>query len=190
MAQLPLVTNALAGSIFGDLNLYVVKIPGWDGVFYGYTPQHVQEFGDTARQLSPGGYVGIEHNTGHIPVGNGPADYDQGGMMTSYDLILSEFDDGTTLQGTANDSVWQIVGRLTRPYNRPPDQPVNDDPNPPFYLAPGSPRGPYYYGCFEFEEYSWVHQWNTLDQNGRDALQQQIAEERKYLRMIGCQHTG
>lgn len=190
MAQLPLVTNALAASVYGDLNAYVVKIPGWDGVFYGYTPEHVQQFGDTARQLSPNGYVGIEHNTGHIPVGNGPADYAPGGMMTSYDLILSEFDDGTARQGHANDSIWQIVGRLTRPYNRPADQPSGDDPNPPFYLAQPTARGPYYYTCFEFEEYSWVHQWYALDQAGRDALAAQIAEERQYLRALGCRYTG
>jgi hypothetical protein len=190
MAQLPLVTNALAQSQYGDLNLYVVKIPGWDGVFYGYTPQHVQQYGDYARQLSPNGYVGIEHNTGHIPVGNGPADYAPGGMMSNFDLVMSEFDNGTARQGYANDSVWQIVGRLTRPYNRPPDQPADDDPNPPFYLAPGTARGAYSYGCFEFEEYTWVHQWYSLDEPGKQALQAQIATERAYLQMLGCQHTG
>ena len=44
--------------------------------------------------------------------------------------------------------------------------------------------------CFEFEEYTWVHQWYALDQAGRDALAAQIATERQYLISIGCRHTG
>lgn len=138
------------GPALGPLVKYVAVFPGWDGVFYGYTPQQVAGFASAARAAGFI-YVGVEGSTGHIPVGNGSADYEPGGLMNGYDIILGEFNDGEF-----DDSVWQVLPRMGRPYNRPANQPVWDDPNPPFYLATPSPRGPYYFRIFEYYIYGWV----------------------------------
>ncbi len=134
----------------GTLNAYACYFPGWDGVFYGYTPEQVASFAAIARSAGAQ-YVGVEGSTGHIPVGNGSADYEPGGLMEGYDVILGEFNDGQF-----DDTVWQVLARMQRPYVRPADQPANDDPNPPFYLAQPSPRGPFYFRIFEYYIYGWV----------------------------------
>ena len=138
------------GPALGALAASVLVLPGWDGVFYGYTPQQVASFAAAARAAGFL-YVGVEGSTGHIPVGNGTADYAPGGLMADYDAVLMEFNDGQF-----DDSVWQVLGRMVRPYVRPADQPSGDDPNPPFYLAQPSARGPYYGRIFEFFIYGWV----------------------------------
>jgi hypothetical protein len=141
--------------LMGPLNQYVCYMPGWDGVFYGYSPQQVSDFAAAARAAGAI-YVGIEFSTGHIPVGNGASDYAPGGLMTGYDVILGEFNDGQF-----DDTVWQVLPRMGRPYNRPPEQPSGDDPSPPFYLASASPRGPYYFRIFEYYIYGWVRSTPT-----------------------------
>lgn len=138
------------GPLMGVLNAYVSYFPGWDGVFYGYTPAQLYEFSQSARE-SGAVYVGVEGSTGHIPAGGGESDYDTNGLMTGYDIVLMEFNDGQF-----DDTVWQVLPRILRPYVRPADQPSGDDPNPPFYLAPPSPRGPYYGRIFEYYIYGWV----------------------------------
>src|SRR5207245_1467953 len=40
-ATLPLVIDALQHSDRGDLTRYVMILPGWDGVFYGWEPSNV-----------------------------------------------------------------------------------------------------------------------------------------------------
>ena len=65
--------------------------------------------------------------------------------MYLYDTICGEFD-----SGAFNDDVWQILGRMVRPYFRPPEQPAGDDPNPPFILGTESDRGPFFYYIFEW----------------------------------------
>lgn len=171
--QLPIVVQAL-----GDRMRYVLVSPGFDGVFYGYTPEHVEAFGRLFRALCPDGYLAIEHSTGHIPVGNGPQDYSSGGPMQSYDVILSEFD-----RFPATDAVWQVAARLLGPaYRRPPDQPAADDPRPPFYLQGGTPRGPYFTCAFEWVGlYDWVRHRTTAEQ---------IAHERAYFEALGYVYTG
>jgi hypothetical protein len=143
VTELPQVVQAL-----GVLNQYTIIVPGWDGVFYGWTPDHIAAFGRQFRALNSGGYLGLEHHTGNIPVGNGPADYAPGGPMSTYDLILSEFNDGQF-----DDTVWQVAARFLGPnYRRPPDQPSGDDPTPPYYL-----KGTQIKDCaFEFGEYTFV----------------------------------
>lgn len=158
MSNFGRLVAALRASV--DLTPWILFVPGYDGVFYGWTPQQVQAFGALFRSLLPDGYLGIEHDIGHIPVGNGAGDYAAGGMMTDYDVILGEF----AYPQYQADSTWQVLGRMVRPYHRPPQQPANDDPNPPFYLAPNSPRGPYYYIAFEIGEYQWVRNQVTAAQ--------------------------
>ena len=135
----------------GNLNQFVMYVPGWDGTWHkpnsagtGYTPQQVYSFSQRARAAGAL-YLGFEHGTGYAPVGEGGGDYQDGGNMSLYDAVLGEFN-----SGEFTDDVWQIHGRFCRPYNRPPEQPAGDDPNPPYYLATPSARGPYFYHRFEW----------------------------------------
>lgn len=146
VSQVQSLAPVLAASSVGNLNQYVLYSPGWDGVFYGYTPQQVASFAAAARAAGAV-YVGMEQQTGHIPVGNGSADYEPGGLMDGYDLVLGEFNDGQF-----DDTVWQILGRMQRPYIRPAAQPPADDPNPPYYLA----TWPGVYRVFEYYMYGFV----------------------------------
>lgn len=204
MRQLDLVHDALSDSKYGDLRPYVVAIPGWDGVFSGYSPRHVADFGAKCRRLFR--YCGIEHRTGQIPTGGGARDYAPGGTMTDYDLILSEFDRITTGQrtwnrdrsgrGSADDAesghriseyeihmkgVWNVAARLLGPaYVRPPDQPADNDPGSgasKAYLRIPSPRGPYAACAFEWTgEYDWVRHRESSDD---------ITRDRRYLQSLG-----
>lgn len=159
--QLPLLVQALATAPEGNLLCHVGIVPGFDGVFYGWTPEQITAFGIQFRALvgSGCGYLGIEHSTGHIPIGNGPADWIPGGPMETYDFLLGEFDDGRF-----DDSVWQVLARTIGPaYVRAPEQPAADDSGAPyginsgnFYLRFSTPRGPMEYVVFEFWTYGWV----------------------------------
>lgn len=170
-----------------DLTPYIIFRPGWDGVFYGWgvpgevpdlQPTRVRLLGELFRSLLPNGYLSIEHTPGNIPCGEGGADYAPGGLMQNFDTILSEF---STVH---EDSCWQVVGRMVQPYNRPPDQPSGDDPHPPFYLAPGNPRGPYFYVAFE-PKIGGVYQWAR----GQCTLAD-VQNVRAYLHALGCTYTG
>ncbi len=181
MRQLPILYNTLKHSKYGDLNPYVLKARFWDGVFYGSSPENIRDFGTYFRQIDPSGYLAIEHNPGHIPVGEGGNDYQPGGRMDAYDVVVSEFSTGKVPH---DDTTFQIVGRLNRPYNRPADQPAGDDPSPPFYLV-DSPRGPRYYCAFEFGDpagiYWFLRGWTPLSV---------VLTERQYNRNLGCRYTG
>lgn len=191
MAQLDLVHDAVRGSTYGDLGPYVVVLPGWDGVFYGYSPDQVAQWGAKCRQLFI--YCGIEHQPGRIPVGEGGGDYLPGGRMTFFDLILAEFDgpndsawrttmDGRDSQGRPNyrgNQIWQIGGRmLGRAYQHPSDQPADADSySGDGYLAPESSRGPYVHCAFEWVgEYLWVR--------GRESAAD-IVRDREYFKSLG-----
>lgn len=189
LRQLPILTTLLSTSQYRDLNQDVLYARLWDGVFYGSTPRNIQDFGVQFRRLNPTGYLAIEHNTGHIPVGNGPADYDDNGagMMSTYDVVLSEFTNGLPRNSDPNpddnpgSSIWQIVGRCVQPYNRPADQPPQTDRYPPPFYLVDSPRGPRYYCAFEFDEYRWVR---------RQVTKEDIDAQRAYLKSLGCKYTG
>jgi hypothetical protein len=175
-SQFAKAEHVLSTSSYGDLTQYVVFNPGWDSVFYGYTPADITDMATYARSLCPQCYLMLEINTGHIPVGGGPADYAPGGAMTNWDGVLVEFND-TNIH---DDSTWQVLGRLLGPaYSRPADQPSGDDPHPPNYAGPGvaTPRGPYVIPCFEYGAYEWVRGiFTTL----------QIGIDRAYLQSLGC----
>lgn len=179
LRQLPILAAILGpGNPYGeDLTPYILFARFWDGVFYGSTPENVQNFGTEFRNYIPNGYLAIEHNPGHIPVGGGPGDYQPGGMMDGYDVVCSEYD-----YNVHQDSTWQIAGRTLGPaYIRPSDQPSWDDPNPPFYLV-DSPRGPRYTCAFEWQgEYFWVRGRQTAE------YQQNI---RNYMKAMGYTYTG
>lgn len=149
---LPVVIDALQHSPMGDLTPYVLIGPGWDGVFYGWEPSHtvIPNWAALARSVCPKCYLFIEHNVGHIPLGEGPTDWTPTGLMKDFDVLFSEFYDGVF-----DDTVWQIAGRTIRPYNRPAEQ--VGDPNPPDYMH-GNLRDPNRQpACaFEFGMYGWV----------------------------------
>lgn len=168
-SEFPSAYQALKNASVGDLNQYVIYMPGWDGVFYGWTPAMLGQFGTQVKSTCPECYLGIESQTGHIPAGNGPADWAPGGLMSQYDIVFVEFNDSNI----HDDTTWQILGRLLGPaYKRPADQPTGDDPHPPFYLMNGQ-----VVDCFEYGEYEWVRQLFTLDE---------IATMRAYLYSAGC----
>jgi hypothetical protein len=196
-----------------DLTPWILFRPGWDAVFYSWggsaqktglslrwwrqlaieraitvaplsakelddQQRRVKSFGELFRRVLPSGYLGIEHTPGNIPCGEGGGDYAPGGLMTTYDTIMGEYN---TFH---EDSYWQIAGRMISPYHRPADQPRGDDPNPPFYLGPGSPRGPYYYIVFEPTK-NGVYEW-CRGRCTREAMQQEDA----YIRGTGATLTG
>ena len=192
MNQLDLVHDALrVSSKYGDLGGYVVVLPGWDGVFYGYTPDQVAQWGAKCRSLFV--YCGLEHQPGRIPVGEGGDDYLPGGRMTTFDLIIAEFDgpndsawrttmDGRDSRGNPNyrgNQIWQIAGRMLGPaYVKPSDQPADaDGAQVPFYLAPQSPRGPFVHCAFEWVgEYLWVR--------GQESAAD-VVRDRNYFKSLG-----
>lgn len=164
---------------------YCLTVPGFDSVFYGWPPEEVTRWASLARAIRPRCHLGLEHNVGHIPLGEGGDDYHPGGRMDGFDVVLGEFGN----PGLANDATWQVLGRMIRPYHRPPEQPANDDPNPPFYLV-DSPRGPRFYCGYEtWNPYNWVRV-NPNDAAAVAAAQAQIEHERAYFRQLGCQWTG
>lgn len=199
-ALAPLVD--LLGSAERDFNLEIPILPGWDGVFYGYTPEHIAELGRYFRTLSPRGLLGIEHQPGRIPFGGGSGDWFPGGGMQTYDLLLHEFD-YPVAEGLSHDRtiwhedhkiwtspyeeamgmIWQVGGRILGPdYKRPYDQPSDNDVAPPWYWKYENPRGKFFACAFEWVgEYYWVR--GKQDQ----ATQTRC---RNYLKGCGWKWTG
>lgn len=164
---------------YNSLYKYCVVIPGWDGVFYGWPLDKIQEFGSSFRSIWSDGYLGLEHGTGHIPLGEGTGDYSTTGRMKDYDLILSEYS-----QDLHQDSCWQINGRLENPYHRPSDQPQGDDPNPPYYFSSQSARGPFSHCAFEYGEFEFVRSGSS------DQSVQLVDNNRAYQKAMGCRFVG
>lgn len=170
-----------------ELTPYILFCPGYDGVFYGWgdppgqpdlQPTRIASFGQLFRQILPDGFLAIEHATGVIPVGGGVNDYNPGGKMQPYDVIMSEFNNWPI----TGDPTWQIAGRMLGPaFHRPADMPSGDDPNPPFYLAAGTPRGPYRTVAYEFATYPWVR--------GRISAAD-VEAGRLYYQQLGYTYTG
>jgi hypothetical protein len=213
MANMGRMLRALEGDgtpEMPDLTPYICFRPGWDAVFYGWggvevagqqyttplrwrflgpqpTPsaqelddqqRRVKAFGERFREMLPNGFLSIEHTPGNIPVGEGGGDYQPGGLMTTFDTMMGEYN---TFH---EDSYWQIAGRMLDEYHRPPDQPAGDDPNPPKYLGPDSPRGPYFYVVFEPTK-NGVYEWCR----GRCSIES-IKQEDAYIRATGATLTG
>lgn len=177
--QLQMLVPLLRGSAYGDLNQYVLYCRFWDGVFYGSSPENIASFGALFRSLVPHGYLAIEHNTAHIPVGGGAGDYAHDGPMAGYDVICSEFDVSNSTP--PDETVWAIALRLLGPAWRcPPDAPQDYTTAyaiSKWYLANGSPRGPYYAIAFE-----WVGAMDWV--NGRSTADQE-ASRRRYFSALG-----
>lgn len=186
MRQFPKAYDALLHAGFGgeDLNRYANYRPGWDSVFYGWEPSHtkIPSFGRLVRTMCPYCVLGIEFNTGHIPLGEGDTDYVSGGDMTDFDQLDIEFNDSNV----HDNNTFGIVERLIGPaYVRPADDiPPNDggDNHPrPWILHTPTPRGPIGVNCFEWNTYEWVR--------GR-VTAAFVAATRLYLQTLGCAVIG
>lgn len=169
---------------------YCCVLPGWDGVFYGWTPEKIVAWGLKFRALFPDGTCGLHYSTGHIPVGEGGADYlpraagqdptVNPGRMQDFDLLIGEFDDNLH-----QDSTWQILNRLERDYVRPPDQPSGDDPHRVYYLGTPNSRGRWGHCAMEFGEYEAVRCGERFA-----AMVAHVNANRAYLKSMGVKCTG
>lgn len=164
--QIQPLLRALKTSRWGDLSKRVLVMPGWDGVFYGWEPvDRIVQWLALAREIEPNCVLGLEIDPGHIPLGEGGADFLPGGRLDGLDAVFVEDADSNT-PNTGNDTKWQIYGRLVRPFHRGPDQPAGDDPDPPFYLV-DSPRGPRVVVAWErntrYGAYAWVRGLVTVE---------------------------
>lgn len=165
--QLAWMAPLFASSRLGDLNQRILYARLWDGVFYGSSPENIASFGQLFRSILPDGYLGIEHNSGHIPVGGGAGDWANGGPMSTYDVLFSEFDYGPGQP--ANETIWQVACRLLGPaWRRPDDCPdyiTTDYAERHWYLSDGTPRGRYFAIAFEWEgAYLWVRGQSTAEE--------------------------
>lgn len=169
-----------AGRVFsshpsGDVRQFVVPIPGYDGVWHkpnpvsgtGYNPPQIRQFSFTARAAGFR-YVGIEGGVGYLLCGEGGGNYQPGGAMSGYSLILSEYNDGQFKVG----DFWQIMARYLGPlYVTPQEQkdviaagptnnplyPEANDPHPEFVLKSANEDGDLYvHRAFEYGLYGGV----------------------------------
>lgn len=168
MNNLGHIINSLINYKGKNLTKWIIFVPGYDAVFYGWSipgevpdkqPQRVIDFGNLFREILPEGYLGIEHSTGKIPVGESGIDWTTNGPLDAYDTLLSEYNPFNL----HSDDTWQILGRCTRPYNRPSDQPINDDPHPPYIIEDCS-RGQRFYIMYELVTYLWVRNLISIEQ--------------------------
>ncbi len=185
IVQTQMLGPALAASPFGNLNEYVVQIPGWDGVWHkpnpgtGYSREQIAGFSFEARAFGAK-HVGIEHGTGYELAGGGRSDYAYpNGVMSHYDLILGEFDDEQF-----DDNEFQLLARYLGPaYKRDPAQASADDAGAPFganapqfALAETTPRGRYWYRVFEYFIYGFV----------RGATPERVAVSKRRFQAMGA----
>ncbi len=182
-----------------DLAPWIIWSPGFDGVVPAWQPPScVDKWLLHARSIvGDAGYLALELSMGYPTWGSEFGEGDNyptpGGQ--ALDLVLTEMPvplgppapyppDYETLPNDQK-APWsqcdQVMARLTRPWHRDPSQPPNDDPNPPFLLAPGTPRGQFYSSCFEISTYDWVRDRITVE--GVDA-------QRQALRQRGIQSVG
>ena len=166
---------------------YGVVIPGYDGVFYGWTNEQIIHWAALARALKPSCYLGIQFNEAHIPLGGGPADYSFGGPMDEFDLISGSL---PSLPWTVPGNSWQIMGRCVHPYIWPSDEPADADSHPPPFYLVDSPRGPRYFCAFET---SYPYNWVRVDMSNSDAINAAIAaiqKEEVYFKSMGCEYVA
>lgn len=194
MANFARIVSALRGdgsTARPDLTPYIVFCPGYDGVVPGWQPPSgVDAFAFMARDvLGSTGALALELSAGYCVWAGDEFNNWATPAGQCFDVILSEFPypmgppepcPANPNDRTRWDQVWQIVGRLVRPYRRPADQPPLDDPHPPYYLATVTSRGPYFYVAWEFDTYGWV----------RGCSLASVKTHRAYLQSLGCTIVG
>lgn len=183
-----------------DLTPWIVFVPGYDGVVPDWQPPSlVDNFAFLARSVIDAGgtgYLGLELSAGYCVWAGDEFNNWATAAGQCFDVILQEFNidfaapnpppanwDGLTNDQKAPWSqTWQMVGRMVNPYIRPADQPDSEDPDPPFILATGTPRGPYYYIAWEYLTYQWVRV--------QAVTAARVAAGRQYLKALGCAYVG
>jgi hypothetical protein len=215
MEQFRVIYRALEGSTIHfaeDLTPYTVFSPGYDGVIPAWQPAgRVDDFLEMARGVigegaKAKGLLFIELGSGHAQWGSESADSYHTVTGKHLDGIFQEFPspmgpprppppdflvvDGRQHERRAPwDQVWQVAARTLGPrYRRPPEQPVQDDPDSPFgeqdhrFLLRGeTPRGRRFNIALEYDTYLDVRGKATLDQ---------IERHRRYLKSIGYEDVG
>ena len=157
------LTPTLFQALGAERRKYLWVRPGYDGVFYGWTPQQVGAWGDLCKTLDPICTIGIEFSVGVCHLGNGINDYVSGGGLHNFDIFQNEFDYSVT-QPENTDGLCQIAARLLGPaYVRPAFQDPTDNPGAPFqagsgewYTQYGNANGPFMVWGLEDGEYNWV----------------------------------
>lgn len=166
-----------------DLTPWIVFCPGYDGVVPGWQPwSRVNAFARMARarldRLAHGGYLALELSSGYCVWSGEDNDWATTDGQC-FDVILQEFPiewgppeappaylllpDGSDWAPSASNEqrapwtqIW-IVQRMLGPrYRRPAAQPPRYDPDPPYFLGGGTPRGRYFYIAWERTTYLWV----------------------------------
>jgi hypothetical protein len=179
-----------------DLTPWILPCPGYDGVAadggwagqpggYHY-PSSIDDWLLLARRVigSKAG-LALELAAGWAHWGGESANYTSPAGQ-GLDVVLSEFPvpmgPPKPFQNEAPwNQVYQIVDRLNRPWNRPADLPPDYDPNPPYYLGPGTPRGPFVYIGWEIDTYLWVRNAISLAE---------VHAHRQVLHSLGVAVTG
>lgn len=147
---------------------YIIFCPGYDGVFYGWTPEQVRDYWHKLRYLiGDKGYSAIEYSIGVCHLGDGEATYDGG----EPDLVYQEFN-----QNLHDESYWQLAARMLGPDYKRPDDDRNRD-TPVWYLKKGTPRGKIYWNAYEWKTYCWTRNRCSISDIERD---------RDYLRNSGA----
>lgn len=188
----------IARGLGEDLWPYIIWGPGYDGIFYGWSPEQVEAFGELFRAVIPNGYLLLE--TDKLPLGEGGPipDFGPGGRMRAYDVVCSEFNGwvgaqplntflGYDADGHAlypGNAIWQICGRLSRDYRRPADQPANADHAIIPFMLQASERGRRVHVVQEYDTYRWVHR----DPRGNALVSAAgVALERQYFYDLGVE---
>lgn len=189
-----------------DLTPWIVPMPGYDGCVPGWQPWScVNAYVNQARVVvGPTAALAVELAAGFNSWSGEANDWaTPDGQM--FDVILQELpypmgppnlidpsllDPGhnwkpmpplTNEQRAPFDQVWQIVGGMIQPFNRPADMPNNDYPGGvPYRLGGGTPRGPFFYNAFEYDTYGWV----------RGLPLATVQAHRSYLVGLGCDWVG
>lgn len=167
----------------GDHTLadHIIFVPGFDGVVPAWQPPtRVDEFVLMARgvldMVGSAGYLGLELSAGYAVWGSAA-----GAETNNWATAAGQCVDVILLEAPINmgppapipadwahlpDSekrrwtqIYQVVGRLVRPFHPYPNQP--DDPHPPYLLQGGTPRGDYYVCFWEHSTYEWTRPWRT-----------------------------
>lgn len=167
-----------------DLTPWINFGPGFDGVVPAWQPfTRVNRFLQMARvrlnRLSWGqGYLNIELASGYATWSGEQNDWaTRDGQMV--DTILQEFPiewgppsappanlltpDGRNWAASATNEqrnpwtqIWLVQRMLGPLYKRPAMQPADYDPHPPYHLGGGTPRGRFFYICWERTTYLWT----------------------------------
>ncbi len=158
----------------------LIFVPGYDGVVPGWQPpSSVDRFLLMARSVidyGKAGALGLELSSGYCKWGTDDG-IERNNWATlagkAVDVIFQEgpidqkppepfpppavWERMTNQEKAPWTQVYQMIDRMVRPYYPLPGQP--DDPNPPYLLAGGTPRGEFYYDYLEYDTMSWTGPW-------------------------------